>query len=422
MTHIATGEQRWIAVGTVVSAAGSGSKQMYNGKEYDYVFKVDIADGAPQLDLPYNVSENPYDAAARFLSDNELPTSYLENVAKFIVSSTEGKTIGQGAPQEPTPREQDPGTTKKSSKYLPHEDFITIKQAKFAPIQKKILNLNSALIQSGDKQYALNPTEESILEELITTLNSPSPTGEEDLDISDAAITLVIKLATQWDYINRLPGLDLLRCIATSPLVAQRSTPSGNNIIEAVLEAALEPEPSTLPINENSVMMAFRTITNLFASRAGRALLAREAETVSSQIESALSTTLPDSKVPVIINRNVKIAIASAIFNYACLAYKERNPSGKDSDDGDDETLLGDDALIILCNALRPLLVDDDDGEVVYRSLMALGMILSCGGEPLEMANILEAGAWIREAISSVSESRVKDVGKECLDLLAGGQ
>ena len=40
----------------VVDAVGSDRKQVYEGKEYDYVFDVDIKDGAPPLKLPYNVT------------------------------------------------------------------------------------------------------------------------------------------------------------------------------------------------------------------------------------------------------------------------------------------------------------------------------------------------------------------------------
>jgi phospholipase A-2-activating protein len=40
----------------VVDAVGSGRKQLYEGKEYDYVFDVDIKDGAPALKLPYNAN------------------------------------------------------------------------------------------------------------------------------------------------------------------------------------------------------------------------------------------------------------------------------------------------------------------------------------------------------------------------------
>ena len=39
-----------------MDAVGSGRKQLYNGKEYDYVFDVDVQEGAPPLKLPYNVS------------------------------------------------------------------------------------------------------------------------------------------------------------------------------------------------------------------------------------------------------------------------------------------------------------------------------------------------------------------------------
>lgn len=43
-------------VGKVVDAIGSNRKQLYDGKEYDYVFDIDIAEGAPPIKLPYNVT------------------------------------------------------------------------------------------------------------------------------------------------------------------------------------------------------------------------------------------------------------------------------------------------------------------------------------------------------------------------------
>ena len=39
-----------------MDAVGSGRKQLYEGKEYDYVFDVDIKDGEPALKLPYNAN------------------------------------------------------------------------------------------------------------------------------------------------------------------------------------------------------------------------------------------------------------------------------------------------------------------------------------------------------------------------------
>lgn len=43
-----------------MDAVGSSRKQLYEGKEYDYVFDVDIQDGVPPLKLPYNVNGRFY--------------------------------------------------------------------------------------------------------------------------------------------------------------------------------------------------------------------------------------------------------------------------------------------------------------------------------------------------------------------------
>ncbi|KAF9027057.1 WD-40 repeat-containing protein [Hymenopellis radicata] len=91
----------WKKIGDVVDAVGQGRKQLYEGKEYDYVFDVDIQDGVPPLKLPYNVTENPYAAAQRFLERNELPLSYIDEVVKFIERNTSGVNLGSGADEYP---------------------------------------------------------------------------------------------------------------------------------------------------------------------------------------------------------------------------------------------------------------------------------------------------------------------------------
>ncbi|KAJ3061481.1 Ubiquitin homeostasis protein lub1, partial [Quaeritorhiza haematococci] len=49
-------EARWIKVGEVVDAVGSNRKQVFEGREYDYVFDIEIGEGAPPLKLPFNVT------------------------------------------------------------------------------------------------------------------------------------------------------------------------------------------------------------------------------------------------------------------------------------------------------------------------------------------------------------------------------
>ena len=58
-TQWSTSASTWQQIGQVVDAIGSGRKQLYEGKEYDYVFDVDVQEGVPPLKLPYNISGEP---------------------------------------------------------------------------------------------------------------------------------------------------------------------------------------------------------------------------------------------------------------------------------------------------------------------------------------------------------------------------
>lgn len=130
-------QQQWINVGTVVDAVGStGKKVEYQGKSYDYVFDVDIEDGKPPLKLPYNLSENPYERATKFLNDNELPLTYLDSVANFITENTKGATLGQqeqtsGPDPYGTESRYRPGDESKSPALLPQKEYLNISAAKY---------------------------------------------------------------------------------------------------------------------------------------------------------------------------------------------------------------------------------------------------------------------------------------------------
>ncbi|KAJ1677750.1 hypothetical protein EV182_005515, partial [Spiromyces aspiralis] len=91
----------WKCIGEVVDSQGSQSKTVYNGKEYDYVFDVELENGRP-LKLPYNVNENPYAAANRFVEIHNLPSYHIEEIASFLIKNTEGIQLSQqGGPSDP---------------------------------------------------------------------------------------------------------------------------------------------------------------------------------------------------------------------------------------------------------------------------------------------------------------------------------
>ncbi|CAH1990156.1 unnamed protein product [Acanthoscelides obtectus] len=80
----------WEKIGDVMGGVENkeGEKKKYEGKEYDFVFSVDVEDGKPPLKLPFNKGDDPYVAAHAFLEKHFLPADYLEQVVDFILKNS----------------------------------------------------------------------------------------------------------------------------------------------------------------------------------------------------------------------------------------------------------------------------------------------------------------------------------------------
>lgn len=427
-------QQQWICVGTVVDAVGSSGKKVeYLGQTYDYVFDVDIEDGAPPLKLPYNLSQNPYEAATKFLGDNELPLSYLDNVADFIVKNTKGATLGQSsgpATDEFGTGRYQPGdgseqVSPPAKKLLPLEGYLTLATAKFDPVVKKITSISATMISSGRKDFALNPTEEATLKRLTDSLGKsiatvpatvPATTAAaatQPLEVSTHYVDLVSKLVTLWPDNDRLPGLDLLRCMVTSPAVAVATDPNtGKSVVATALQAAFHPSTGS-KINENCAMMAFRVITNLFTSEEGREVAYANAETVVEYMECLTGSSDSVFKGPVGFpgNRNVLVAVTTAAVNYAVLAYLiSKNRVTLPSS-------VTPEVFGLMANALSKILKDQSDAEVSYRALAALGTLAAAGHA--DVMKSFGADDVVRAAKADKStEERVRTIAGECLQLL----
>lgn len=74
----------WLAVG-YISGNAQTSKKEFEGKYYDHIIDVDV-EGVP-LKLPFNVGDNPKDAAAEFVRKHSLPYSYMDTIEDFILKN-----------------------------------------------------------------------------------------------------------------------------------------------------------------------------------------------------------------------------------------------------------------------------------------------------------------------------------------------
>ncbi|GAA5900258.1 WD repeat PLAP family protein [Sporobolomyces salmoneus] len=405
----------WQKVGEVTDAVGSSRKQLYEGREYDYVFDIDLGGGSPMLKLPYNVNENPYSAAQRFLFANELPIGYIDQIADFIEKNTGGVKLGptdnvdpytgassyrgaggaggsgQGGGNASSGFSGDPYTgggrsaptpssapVRASNGILPHRTFLNFTQANLPALRSKLSQLNDQIAASpSTSSLALSTTELSSLDKLIAYLlvslgnptQSSAPLGESESAVADKLL--------EWPIDSRFPGLDLVRLISLSsptpasfPLLLQSATNSS--------------EPQT-----NS-MLALRALANLFVPFIGKATMQSEAE----EIVGMLKVRGVDG-----LNKNGKVALATVVLNFSVLA-TQKNLDSK---------------------AVQPLaevaveLLKDSDNEVIYRALVALGNLLVSfdSAAALSASQVEQYKKIAKEAAQRSGEERSKKLVSE---------
>lgn len=406
------GSQSWLNVGTVVDAVGSsGKKTSYAGNDYDYVFDVDIEDGKPPLKLPYNVSQNPYEAAKTFITSNELPVSYLEQVANFIVTNTQGATIGQ-RPQESSAADPwgsgayRPGQTAPTlsqaqspisrSKILPQTAYLSIKTANLRTVRKKIEELNQQLIQEGSEDISLDKQLLTDLEAIITPLEQNLSSVPSPHSALTTGIPLVFYILTNWPPSHRLPALDLLRLLAAAtPALAEYRTSSSTNVIDILATTGFDDKD-----RENNIMLSIRAFGNLFDTAPGRSLADKEYDKIHKLVQGSSSGTT---------NRNLTIAIATLYLNYAVLFTSTSHSSLPSSFDRG----------LNLVDDLTTLISTVKDSEAAYRGLVAIGTLLSLGEEVLEAAKeIYGLDGALGKVESAVKEPRIKVVVEEIREVL----
>jgi phospholipase A-2-activating protein len=391
---------QWVNVGTVVDSAGSGGRKIsHNGKEYDYVFDVDIEDGKPALKLPYNLNQNHYEAARKFIDDNELPVTYLDQVANFIVQNTQGATLGQSSapgsdpwgsesryrPGDANQVSQPPPTTA-TAKILPQKDYLPISTGNHKVVFKKLQEFNQALINDGQKGISLNPNN---IEHLSTTVTAVEKGNGKGVDLE--GVELLVKAATQWPAEKRLPALDMLRLVLVFEEPTAFIVSPEQGFVSALAESGTFNESSP----PNNTMMAIRCLTNLLSTEKGRVLASTEFDQIHPLVAPFITNT----------NRNLIIALTTLYVNYSVLLTSENNA----------------DRALSLLDDLSKILTTATDSEAVYRALVATGTLLCLGADFCEAGrDILQIGDAIKAAEQKVKEPRIRNVIAEIREKLNG--
>jgi phospholipase A-2-activating protein len=374
-------QQIWIKIGEVVDSTGSSStKQSFGGKEYDYIFDIDIEDGKPALKLPYNVTQNPYEAATKFLQDNDLPLTYLEETANFIIKNTQGASLGpssqpSGADPWGTEARYRPGEVPSSSYQppvpvapkpsLPHKDYLSITLGKPAAAFRQVVKINS---ESASPLTASDLENLEIVSKQLETYSFSSKPSLASTPALTASIVAALKFGTEVQPIgSRLAGLDFLRFLAA----AVTAFPYEADVVETVVHSGVF-DPSFMKSNNKLAMISIRLFSNLlYGSVSGREMVHAHSDILIQHLQS----TSP------IASTDVSVAIALTTF-YLNLAVFITSDKLSDPERSADRGLTMVEELVKILSSFpaadhkptAPPLAQTT--EPAYRGLMALGTVI----------------------------------------------
>ncbi|KAG6376286.1 WD40-repeat-containing domain protein [Boletus reticuloceps] len=435
----------WQKIGEVVDAVGSGRKQLYNGKEYDYVFDVDVQEGAAPLKLPYNASENPYAAAQRFLQQNDVSMNYIDEVVRFIEKNTAGVNLGSdsdyvdpftGASRyQPSTRPSSstvptsthvdpftgasrysgtlhevspPATQTPQTKILPFKTLVTFKQSNIPAMRAKLYQFDDALRnETTTAACAMYPEEQVLIEEVFTFLSqiTSNPASPTSITPSGPHIEAIISILNRWPAVQRFPVMDLGRLVAVYCASTPVAPGNRENFFDCLFNASdwssvASRESSMLKPQETNVLLLLRTITNYFQEGTP----VNDGQWVQ-QIFEALS------QAPYhLLSKPQRVALASILFNFSCI---HLNTTAS--------TATRDQCLSLIFKVLK---LETDDPEVTYRTSVALGNILYEARDRgmalnLKSAQVMELKDVMRAIRSSFNDGRINNVIQEINSLAA---
>ncbi|KAL4710493.1 hypothetical protein ACJJTC_008895 [Scirpophaga incertulas] len=382
----------WNEVGDVLGAnPATEGKTMYQGKEYDFVFNVDIKDGAPPIKLPYNRTEDPWIAAQAFIHQHDLPQGYLEQVANFIVTNAKLDKLpaaGNGfadpftgenryvpgsdtATGLPPPSTADPFTgsmaytTTQHPPLIPHDAYIRFDQANLKVISDKLKEFNSN-VSDG-----LSVTDEQI-DDVVKL-------GEMNCAYNAKSVELLKKML-DWPKEKLFPVLDVTRLAVRNKEVNEHifDNTFGPKFVNYLLSLI---GPDNLPANQ---MLSMRVLVNAFSALRGEMLVLSAA----SAMTAITTTTVKPA--------NAQIAEASLLLNLSVALAQQT----------DCERLV---------DAILRLLATATDSQAYFRGLVALGTVLSESPEKLVVQTKIVSHQQVhnrlkKDSISDPADALLKKV------------
>ncbi|KAL9418058.1 hypothetical protein AB3S75_040964 [Citrus x aurantiifolia] len=393
-------EQKWDKLGEVVDGPDDGmNRPILDGIQYDYVFDVDIGDGEPTRKLPYNRSDNPYDAADKWLLKENLPFSYRQQIVEFILQNTGQKDFtlntsfrdpytGASAYVPGQPSSMSAIPAKPTFKHIPKKGMLIFDAAQFDGILKKIMEFNNALLSDLEKKnLSMSELETSRVAAVVKILKDTS--HYHCSSFADVDISLLLKLLKAWPPAMIFPVIDILRMTILHPDGASlllKHVENQNDVLMEMIEKVSSNPP--LPAN---LLTGIRAVTNLFKNSSWYSWLQKHRSEILDAFSSCYSSP----------NKNVLLSYSTLILNYAVLLIEKKDEEGQSH---------------VLSAALEIAEEESIEVDSKYRALVAIGTLM-LEGLVKKIALDFDVGNIARVAKAS-KETKIAEVGAD-IELLA---
>jgi phospholipase A-2-activating protein len=437
-------ESKWIKIGVAVGSsdgsggAGSGKKVSYLGKEYDYVFDIELDDAGSKLKLPFDLSEDPYFAAQKFIHKHELSQSFLDQIAQFLITNTHTETIGSDSMEAPYvdpftgegryvpqmgnssassaqskrplssyvdpltgsgayfsnngtakpdyPMETEPSiriNTPQSNEYYPVNNYIFFDQLNYEPIIKKLKEFQQNFSSSEHKNELI--TDKNNIE-LIEHLMKNYENFNVSTQLNDQ-IDLLFQMIETWPREFAFPLIDLLRILVLNKQVAAYICRNQN--VSYLTTKQAQPNSNNYfeilfklmsldyPVN---TMIVLRLVSNLFKSvielKSNQKVLAFILNERLFLLKKL--TSLLESQ-----NKVLQASLSTVMLNYAILI---NNLAGySDKLNNAHLTELASEHIQYLSDSNALEFISNWDAEALFRVLACIGTILSDSNVHLDL-------------------------------------
>ncbi|KAJ1979428.1 WD repeat protein Lub1 [Dimargaris verticillata] len=427
-------QQQWLKVGTVVDAIDENRKQLFEGKEYDFVFTVDAQEGQPPLKLPYNRDENPYDAAQRFLDRHMLPQSYLDQVVQFITTNAgvaASPSSGSGY-QDPftgasryMPRSVstaeiadptgDPFTGQ--SRYVPstgtsappassplpsfnapttpmimRQGNVATVVAKLKQFDTEVREATPALALTDDQMAHIQALQRHLEANLASTSKAPAACPGEWYEVLEYA-------ASQWPLAHRFPALDLLRlllCVASPPARDASST-----LLETVGRSAhLTGDITQADAKPHLVqlMLAIRVFVNLFSSTLGTQLVWNHKDRIMDDVIRQWSQLVPLAGILGASLTTCRLALVTLLLNLAITLCQHND--GNSQSNGYGTQILTWTLEVLAPMGTTSTALSPQEQELCHRGLVTVGTLFDYDRSMVQVAKLFDVEALVQSLAS----------------------